>query len=203
MRVAYTCVVVREGIYLFDHGIDPYSGGSFRHVSENTNLGFHSSRSRCTQSPLLLSFFSTALPLTHYTSPVLWAAADILAAWALERIWRLRTGLQRTKRDAQVVALYVQPLLPLRTVHSAIHRYLFNPYILLPSLAFSTSSIENALTLLSLMLASRGERRQHCLSLALNLDVASQAERRRRSSAWPSSSTSPYHLCCSWLPSYS
>ena len=26
-------VAVREGIYLFAHGIDPYSGGTFRHVS--------------------------------------------------------------------------------------------------------------------------------------------------------------------------
>lgn len=34
--------------------------------------------------------------------------------------------------------------------------YLLNPYILLPSLAFSTSSIENMLCLLAIMLACRG-----------------------------------------------
>ncbi|EJF61100.1 PIG-U-domain-containing protein [Dichomitus squalens] len=128
---------LREGIYLFDHGVDPYSGGSFRH------------------SPLLLSLFSTALPLTRYTSPVLWTAADVLAAWALARIWRLRTGAKYTKRDKQVIALY-----------------LFNPYILLPSLALSTSSIENSLTLLSLMFASRGRASASLFVFAILIHIS-------------------------------
>ncbi|RDX49926.1 PIG-U-domain-containing protein [Lentinus brumalis] len=122
---------LREGIYLFDHGIDPYSGGSFRH------------------SPLLLSLFSTVLPLTPYTSPVLWTAADAVAAWALVRIWRLRTGAKLTSRDGQVAAIY-----------------LLNPYIFLPSLALSSSSIENALALLSLMFACRGRASASLLTLA-------------------------------------
>ena len=39
-------------------------------------------------------------------------------------------------------------------------RYLLNPYIFLPSLALSSSSLENALALLSLMFACRGEPAQ-------------------------------------------
>ena len=35
--------------------------------------------------------------------------------------------------------------------------YLFNPYLFLPSLAFSTSSISNMLHLLSIMFAARGQ----------------------------------------------
>ena len=31
--------LVQEGIYLFQHGIDPYSGGMFRHVSASANNG--------------------------------------------------------------------------------------------------------------------------------------------------------------------
>ncbi|KAI1793275.1 PIG-U-domain-containing protein [Ganoderma leucocontextum] len=122
---------LREGIYLFEHGIDPYSGGAFRH------------------SPLLLSLFATALPLTRYTSPVLWAAADSVAASALVRIWRLRTGATSTARDRQVAALY-----------------LFNPYILLPSLAFSTSSFENALSLISVMCAASGRASASLFTIA-------------------------------------
>ncbi|KAI0769059.1 PIG-U-domain-containing protein [Trametes elegans] len=121
---------LREGIYLFQHGIDPYSGGAFRH------------------SPLLLSLFSTVLPLTPYTSPVLWTTVDAVAAWALVRIWRLRAGAKETSRDGQIAALY-----------------LFNPYILLPSLARSTSSIENMLCLLALMFASRGRASASLFSL--------------------------------------
>ncbi|KAI0714022.1 PIG-U-domain-containing protein [Cerioporus squamosus] len=122
---------LREGIYLFDHGIDPYSGGSFRH------------------SPLSLSLFSTVLPLTPYTSPIIWTAADAVAAWALVRIWRLRTGAKVTSRDGQVAAMY-----------------LLNPYIFLPSLALSSSSIENALVLLSVMFACRGRASASLLTLA-------------------------------------
>ncbi|KAH9889837.1 PIG-U-domain-containing protein [Cubamyces lactineus] len=120
-----------EGIYLFKHGIDPYSGGAFRH------------------SPLLLSLFSTVLPLTPYTSPILWTAVDTVAAWALVRIWRLRTGTKKTSRDKQIAALY-----------------LLNPYILLPSLALSTSSIENMCCLLALMFACRGRTSASLLALA-------------------------------------
>ena len=109
------------------------------------------------QSPLLLSLFSTALPLTRYTSPVLWAAADSIAAWALVRIWRLRSGAKSTTRDRQVAALYVHSSQRISHIVHTSHSYLFNPYILLPSLAFSTSSLENALSLLSVMCASSGK----------------------------------------------
>ncbi|KAI0662059.1 PIG-U-domain-containing protein [Cubamyces menziesii] len=122
---------LREGIYLFKHGIDPYSGGAFRH------------------SPLLLSLFSTVLPLTPYTSPIVWTAVDTIAAWALVRIWRLRTGAKKTPRDRQIAALY-----------------LLNPYILLPSLALSTSSIENTLCLLALLFACRGRTSASLFALA-------------------------------------
>ncbi|KAI0352652.1 PIG-U-domain-containing protein [Trametes cingulata] len=128
---------LREGIYLFQHGVDPYSGGAFRH------------------SPLLLSLFSTVLPLTPYTSPLLWTAADAVAAWALVRIWRLRTGAKKTSRDRQIAALY-----------------LLNPYIFLPSLALSTSSIENMLCLLALMFACRGRTSASLLSLATLLQLS-------------------------------
>ncbi|KAI0688905.1 GPI transamidase subunit PIG-U [Earliella scabrosa] len=128
---------LREGIYLFEHGVDPYSGGFFRH------------------SPLLLSLFSTVIPLAPYTSPLLWIAADAVTAWALVRIWRYRTGAKATTRDGLVAALY-----------------LLNPYIFLPSLALSTSSIENALCVLSLMFASRGRASASLFTLACLLHLS-------------------------------
>ncbi|KAI0755146.1 PIG-U-domain-containing protein [Daedaleopsis nitida] len=128
---------LREGIFLFEHDIDPYSGGFFRH------------------SPLLLSLFSTVLPLTRYTSPVLWTAADAIGAWALVRIWRFRTGAKATSKDGQVAAMY-----------------LLNPYIFLPSLALSSSSIENTLCLLSLMFASGGQASASLLTLACLLHLS-------------------------------
>lgn len=62
---------------------------------------------RVVQSPLLLSLFSTVLPLTPYTSPILWTAVDAVAAWALVRIWRYRAGVKTFSKDGQIAALYV------------------------------------------------------------------------------------------------
>lgn len=122
---------LQEGIHLFKHGIDPYSGGSFRH------------------SPLLLSLFSTVLPLTERTSPLLWTTCDALAAWATVRIWRTRQNVPVSSRDGLLAAFY-----------------LLNPYILFPSLALSTSTFENALCLLSLMFACCGQKSPSLFTLA-------------------------------------
>ncbi|PPQ87478.1 hypothetical protein CVT25_008214 [Psilocybe cyanescens] len=113
---------LKEGIFLFNHDIDPYSGGSFRH------------------SPLLLSFFVTALPSSRKLASVLWTCSDAVGAWALVRIWRARQNVRQSPRDVLVAA-----------------SYLFNPYIFLPSLALSTSSLENTLLLLSIMFACKGK----------------------------------------------
>ncbi|KIJ49409.1 hypothetical protein M422DRAFT_225095 [Sphaerobolus stellatus SS14] len=63
---------LREGVYLFKHGIDPYSGGLFR------------------QSPILLTLFSTIIPPSKILSPLLWTACDGISAWCLSRIYILR-----------------------------------------------------------------------------------------------------------------
>ncbi|KAH8104708.1 PIG-U-domain-containing protein [Cristinia sonorae] len=122
---------LQEGLYLFSKGIDPYSGGVFRH------------------SPLFLALFSTVIPLTNITAALLWTASDAISAWALVRIWRARQRIQRSSRDALVAALY-----------------LLNPYTLLPTLALSSSSFENALLLLSVMFASEGQTSPSLLALA-------------------------------------
>ncbi|KAH9485524.1 GPI transamidase component GAB1 [Psilocybe cubensis] len=113
---------LKEGIFLFNHDIDPYSGGSFRH------------------SPLLLSFFATVLPSSRRLASALWTASDAVGAWALVEIWRARQNLRRSSRDLLVAA-----------------SYLLNPYLFLPSLALSTSSLENTALLLSIMFACNGK----------------------------------------------
>lgn len=53
--------------------------------------------------------------------------------------------------------------------------YLLNPYVLLPTLALSSSSLENALALLALMFASRGKASAaiFCLALLLQMSLSS------------------------------
>lgn len=90
------------------------------------------------QSPLFLSVFSTVLP----PLPIIWTLSDIIGALALVRIWhaRRRVGKGSDGRDGLVASVA-----------------LLNPYLLLSSLALSTSTFENTAVLLTLMFASEGE----------------------------------------------
>ncbi|KAL1743385.1 GPI transamidase subunit PIG-U [Schizophyllum fasciatum] len=125
---------LQEGIYLYNLGVNPYSGGVFHH------------------SPLLLSLFTTVLPNSRWSAHLLWTAADVIAAWSLVTIWRRRQSMSQSSRDWIVAA-----------------SYLLNPYLFLPSLALSSSSLENALALVALMFASRGKSSPAVLCLALLL----------------------------------
>ncbi|KAG2142007.1 PIG-U-domain-containing protein [Suillus cothurnatus] len=101
-------------------------------------------------SPLLLSLFSTIVP----PLPLIWAISDAAGAWALLRIWRARQGLSPQKGVMSDVENLIVSV------------YLLNPYLLLPSLALSTSTFENALTLLALMFASEGKVSSALLAIA-------------------------------------
>ncbi|EJD52791.1 cell division cycle protein 91 [Auricularia subglabra TFB-10046 SS5] len=108
---------LQEGVFLYRNGVHPYSGGPFRH------------------SPITLLLFSTLLPTTF---PLLWAAADVLGAWALVQVFRLRSGTIDASRERIIAACY-----------------LFNPYTLLCTIAQSTSTFDNALYALALLFACR------------------------------------------------
>ncbi|KAI0345984.1 PIG-U-domain-containing protein [Trametopsis cervina] len=123
---------LQEGVYLFSHGIDPYSGGLFRH------------------SPLLLSAFTTLLPVKGLGPKIIWTAVDAIAAWSLVRIWRARQRIRKSSRDTLIAAIY-----------------LLNPYLLLPSLALSTSTLENAALLTAVAFAAEGRPSASILLLAI------------------------------------
>lgn len=59
------------------------------------------------QSPILLSLFTTILPLTPSLATFLWTLCDGIGAWSLSRIWRLRNKPTESSREGLVVALYV------------------------------------------------------------------------------------------------
>ncbi|KAH9978874.1 PIG-U-domain-containing protein [Lactifluus volemus] len=123
---------LQEGIYLFRHGVDPYSGGTFRH------------------SPLSLSLFSTIIPTSRIPPTLLWTFIDAVGAWALVNTWRSRSQIPKGERDMRIAAMY-----------------LINPYIFLPCLALSTSTLETTLQMLVLMFASRGQSSPALLMLAI------------------------------------
>ncbi|PFH49746.1 hypothetical protein AMATHDRAFT_146847 [Amanita thiersii Skay4041] len=127
---------LQEGVYLFKHAEDPYSGGSFHH------------------SPLFLSIFTTLLPSSQY-SPLIWAFCDIAGALALVSIWRARQNTSTSSWGDLITIAYI-----------------LNPYVILPSLAMSTSSLENMLILITLKFASQGRQPPTLLFLAFLVQVS-------------------------------
>ncbi|KAF9491887.1 PIG-U-domain-containing protein [Pleurotus eryngii] len=101
-------------------------------------------------SPLLLALFDTMIPTSRLVAYALWCLCDAFAALALVKIWRSRQRVAQSSRDALIASAY-----------------LLNPYLLLPSLALSTSTVDNALTLLSLSYACQGNASASLLLLAL------------------------------------
>ncbi|KAG2057859.1 PIG-U-domain-containing protein [Suillus hirtellus] len=93
--------------------------------------------------------------------PIIWAVSDAVGAWALLHIWRARQGLSSqngTRSNVEILIISVYDPLPyFEHAPNALRSYLLNPYLLLPSLALSTFTFENTLTLLALMFASQGK----------------------------------------------
>jgi len=89
---------------------------------------------------------------------MIWTLVDAVSAYALVETWRVRSGTGKSKRDILLAA-----------------SYLFNPYLFLPSLAFSTSSISNMLHLLSIMFAARGKTSPalFCLAALVHVSLSS------------------------------
>ena len=63
-------LAVREGIYLFEHGIDPYSGGAFRHVSRYHALVFSAPHIALVASPSVAILHSAPVNALHVASAV-------------------------------------------------------------------------------------------------------------------------------------
>ncbi|KAJ7195435.1 GPI transamidase subunit PIG-U [Mycena pura] len=100
---------LQEGIFLFKNGVDPYSGGVFRH------------------SPLFLALFTTVLPASRTVSSIIWTLCDALGAWALVQVWRARQQVAKTSRDSLIAAAYL------------LNPYLFLPTLALSTSSFENT----------------------------------------------------------------
>ncbi|KAF9518659.1 hypothetical protein BS47DRAFT_1370976 [Hydnum rufescens UP504] len=120
---------LKEGVYLFRNGFDPYAGGVFRQVGL---LVYHA-----------LMFIAQCS--ANYVVPV-----DGLAAWCLVQIWRIRSNTRNVAQEGLIVTVY-----------------LLHPYLLLPTLALSTSTLDNALLILGLYFAAYGKPSPALLILAI------------------------------------
>ncbi|KIR69356.1 phosphatidylinositol glycan, class U [Cryptococcus bacillisporus CA1873] len=80
---------MKEGVFIYQHGSNPYSGGTFYH------------------SPIYLSLFSQVIPISSVCSTAaIWTLADLWGAWSLVKISRARNQ-KRYTRDALIAAVYL------------------------------------------------------------------------------------------------
>lgn len=105
---------MQEGVFLYKHGIDPYSGGGFYHVCVGI-MQFREVAESPGQSPLLLSLFSTVLPQYGPIPQLIWASCDVLSAYFLVQIWRLRSNEETGRRDGRIAGSFVSLLTCLTT----------------------------------------------------------------------------------------
>ena len=156
-------LLVQEGIYLFNHDIDPYSGGSFRHV----RVLLADTSARLPTFCVLV----TSLVVLFRDDPTQFKKISFnsLDCKRCRRCMGPGPDLEsQTKREKQLTRCprsdFVSWLLePCFVLILFLCRYLLNPYIFLPSLALSTSSFENTLLLISLMFASQGNYLPHLI----------------------------------------
>ncbi|CAK5284136.1 unnamed protein product [Mycena citricolor] len=104
-----SCLNLQEGVYLFKKGIDPYSGGVFRH------------------SPLFLALFTTVIPNSRLISSIIWTLCDAVGAWALVQTFRARQRVSETSRDGLIAAAYL------------LNPYTFLPTLALSTSAFENA----------------------------------------------------------------
>ncbi|KAK9471517.1 GPI transamidase subunit PIG-U [Dipodascopsis tothii] len=129
---------LKEGLFLYRHGIQPYDGGVYHQV------------------PVLLPFFDAILDTSNFGDAdlrvtVLFTAVDIVAAWALGTLYDGRKK-------------YTQPELSKWPVMAI---YLFNPLSFMTSVAGSTTVLVNAAIVCSLAAAGAGHGASSAALLAL------------------------------------
>ncbi|CAG9581339.1 unnamed protein product [Danaus chrysippus] len=145
-----------EGVYLFDHGINPYEGDSFH------------------ESPIMLFVFHILLKKVPYLLPVIFTFLDVFTAHVLYKtskaIIRIFKDSQESNKDdvseeSKTMLLSESQLNEVPGHVLAL--YLFNPYSVLNCVGMTTTVIQNLTLAISLWGATNGQRVLACAFIAL------------------------------------
>lgn len=145
-----------EGIYLYDHGINPYEGDSFH------------------ESPIMLIMFHFLLKKVPFLLPILFTCIDILTAHILYKTSKAFINIfkETQEKNKQEVSEESKTLIlneyQLNEVPDyVLSIYLFNPYSVLNCVGMTSTVIQNFLLAMSLWGASNGKRILACVFIAL------------------------------------
>ncbi|XP_022117457.2 phosphatidylinositol glycan anchor biosynthesis class U protein [Pieris rapae] len=145
-----------EGIYLFEHNIDPYDGDSFH------------------ESPLLLISFYSLLKYAPYLVPGVFILIDILTAYFLyktaKRFIRILKSNQENNKEVisdESKAMILTNFQLEEVPEYVLSVYLFNPYSVLNCVGMTTTVVQNLLLAISLWGSVAGHRLVACIFIAL------------------------------------
>lgn len=145
-----------EGIYLYDHNINPYEGDAFH------------------ESPIMLIFFHFLLTKAPSILPIIFTLLDLLTAHLLYKTSKAFTRIFKESQEAvlnEVAEESKTMLLNDSQLKEAseyvLSVYLFNPYSVLNCAGMTTTVIQNLLLATALWGASSGRRMIACVFIAL------------------------------------
>ncbi|XP_041975446.1 phosphatidylinositol glycan anchor biosynthesis class U protein [Aricia agestis] len=145
-----------EGVYLYDHNIDPYEGDAFH------------------ESPILLVCFHFLLKRVPFLLPLLFTILDLVTAYLLYKTSKVFINIFKTSQEENLkdVAEESKTLLLKdsqlsETSEYVLTVYLFNPYSVLNCAGMTTTVVQNFLVAVALWGATSGRRVVACVFIAL------------------------------------
>lgn len=145
-----------EGVYLYEHNINPYEGDSFH------------------ESPIMLILFHFLMKKVPFLLPLLFTTLDLFTAYLLYRTSRAFTRIftRSQKQQSKEIAEESKTMLLdeyhlKRASQHVAFVYLFNPYSVLNCAGMTTTVIQNFLLAASLCGAANGYRVLACVFIAL------------------------------------
>ncbi|CAG9796657.1 unnamed protein product [Diatraea saccharalis] len=145
-----------EGVFLYDHNINPYEGDSFH------------------ESPIMLLIFHCLMKRVPYLLPLLFTVLDLLTAYLLYKTSKsfIKIFIESQKKQNDDIAEESKTMLLNETqlteaADYVLSVYLFNPYSVLNCAGMTTTVIQNLLVATSLWSASNGYGILACIFIAL------------------------------------
>ncbi|XP_014678671.1 PREDICTED: phosphatidylinositol glycan anchor biosynthesis class U protein-like [Priapulus caudatus] len=145
-----------EGIFLYDNGIDPYSGDAF-HEQPLFLVGFH----------FLHKNFREWIPIIFMIVDVLTAVALSSAAVHFGRYLLQRQKLEEHTYAAGTETLLLNERQLRRAVVCTLVIYLFNPYTVASCAGLTTTVFSNFFLAMAFLWTCKGRRVGACLFLSL------------------------------------
>ncbi|KAJ2947825.1 hypothetical protein O0L34_g9612 [Tuta absoluta] len=145
-----------EGVYLYDHNINPYEGDAFH------------------ESPIILVLFHFLLKKVPFMLPLFFTILDLLTAYLLHKTSKAFARILKSSQDKMLdevdeesKKLLLDDTQLKESTEFVLSLYLFNPYSVLNCAGMTTTVLQNFFVAAAMWGASGGHRVLACAFIAL------------------------------------